>query len=213
MSDVLYDLLAGERRDEPIYGVVIGVVTNNKDPEKLGRVRVRLPWLADSLQTGWARVATPMAGAEMGLFLLPEVDDEVLVAFDHGDIRFPFVIGSLWSKGKAPPEVNADGLNNLRLLKSRSGHTIRLNDKEGEEKLEIIDKTGKNSLVFDAVKNTLTISADADIVIKAANGKLTLSGNGVEISSQADLALKAGAGVKVEASGQMKLQGATIELN
>src|SRR5687768_7153196 len=91
-----------ERGDRRMYGVVIGIITNNKDPDKLGRVKVKFPWLSDTDESFWARTATPMAGNQRGMYFLPEVDDEVLVAFEHGDLRFPYIIGALWN-GKDKP--------------------------------------------------------------------------------------------------------------
>ena len=80
-----------------------------------------------------------MAGKERGLYFLPEVDDEVLVAFEHGSPDAPYVLGGLWNGKDVPPESNADGKNDRRSIMSRSGHVIRLNDKEGEEQIEIVD--------------------------------------------------------------------------
>ena len=95
-------------------GVTIGIVTNNHDPEGLGRVKLKLPWLSEDIETHWARVATPMAGNGRGLYVLPDVDDEVLVAFEHGMVEFPYVLGSLWNGKDTPPETNEDGKNNRR---------------------------------------------------------------------------------------------------
>src|SRR5262249_55069754 len=120
----LLDLLMtrqGDERDR-IYGVVVGVVTNNQDPDKLGRVKVKFPWLSADHESGWARIACPMAGNGRGFFFLPEVDDEVLIAFEHGRVEFPYVVGSLYNGKDKPPGDNGDGKNNLRSLKSRSGH-------------------------------------------------------------------------------------------
>lgn len=138
-----------------VTGVVIGMVTNNKDPDGLGRVKVRFPWLSDSDESAWARIATPMAGSNRGFYFLPEIDDEVLVAFEHGDMHFPYVLGALWN-GKDKPAVSEDkrpGIQ-IRLIKSRSGHTIRLTDEAGKEKIEIVDKSGNNKLVIDTATNT-----------------------------------------------------------
>ncbi|MBU0960029.1 MAG: phage tail protein, partial [Proteobacteria bacterium] len=140
----LHSLLAApegqEEKQNKIQGVVIGVVTNNEDPEGMGRVKVKFPWLSDEDESNWARVASPMAGKERGMYFLPEVDDEVLVAFEHGDMRFPYIIGSLWNGTEPPPASNDDGQNNVRMIKSRSGHVISLTDEDGKEKIEIIDK-------------------------------------------------------------------------
>src|SRR5262249_11123879 len=137
--------------DARLFGLVVGVVTNNQDPDNLGRVKVRFPWLSDSAESHWARIAAPR-----GTYFLPEVDDEVLIAFEHGDPRFPYVLGVLWNGQDAPPTTNSDGKNNLRLIKSRSGHVIKLNDEDGKETIEIIDKKGKNRIVIDTAKDTLT---------------------------------------------------------
>jgi uncharacterized protein involved in type VI secretion and phage assembly len=214
MTESLFDLLG--RRDEGasrIYGVVCGVVTNNKDDDGLGRVKLKFPWLSDDQESFWARVATPMAGPERGLYVLPEVDDEVLVAFEHGDPRFPYVVGALWNGKAKPPEKNDDGKNNHRTLKSRSGHIVRLDDTDGEEKIEIVDQSGKNSIVVSTKDNTIVIKADADISITSANGKLKLSGKGIELSSQADVTIEAQQAGKLQASGQLTLKGATVNIN
>jgi len=220
MNNSLLDLLiptpdaAGDR----IYGMVIGLVTNNQDPELMGRVKVRFPWLSDQDESNWARVLTPMAGNERGMFFLPEVDDEVLVAFEQGDVRFPFVLGALWNGQDKPPETNEDGENNKRFIKSRSGHLIRLDDKDGEEKIEIIDKTEKNSIVISTKDNSISISAEADISITSNSGKLKLSGSGIEINSQGDVEIEASgnmnlkaSALKAEASGNMDLKGLALK--
>jgi uncharacterized protein involved in type VI secretion and phage assembly len=196
-----------------INGVVIGIVTNNQDAEGLGRVKVRFPWLSDADESDWARVAAPMAGKERGFYFLPEVDDEVLVAFEHGDVRFPYVIGSLWNGQDAPPATNDDGKNNVRVIKSRSGHLIRLNDEDGKETVEIIDKSEKNSIIFDTAKNTITIAADKDITISAPNGTVKIEAQKIEINSSADAKVEAGAGMDVKASGTMTIKGATVNIN
>jgi uncharacterized protein involved in type VI secretion and phage assembly len=211
--ELLSDAGRGGGRESRVGGVVVGVVTNNQDPEKMGRVKVRFPWLSDADESNWARVASPMAGKDRGLFLLPEVDDEVLVAFEHGDLRFPYVVGSLWNGSDAPPAVNGDGKNNVRVIKSRSGHVVRLTDEDGKEKIEIVDKSGKNSIVIDTAENTLTVTADKDIVLKAPNGSIKLDAQKVEVKTSADAKVEAGGGMDLKASGQMNVKGATVNIN
>jgi uncharacterized protein involved in type VI secretion and phage assembly len=214
MTDGLLDLFVPDepRANGQVFGVAVGIVTDNKDPNGLGRVRVRFPWLGDATASFWARVATPMAGKERGVYFLPEVDDEVLVAFHHGRVDAPVVLGGLWNGKDKPPADNADGRNNIRVIKSRSGHLVRLDDSDGKEKIEIIDKSGKNKLVIDTAANTVTIAADADIVIQSANGKLALSGKIVEIKStdSAEIGSKA---VKVNADGHLTLKGQNVDIN
>ena len=213
----LYELISGTAEQEVhsrrITGVVVGMVTNNQDPDGFGRVKVKFPWLSDVDESDWARVAAPMAGNKRGFYFLPEVDDEVLVAFEHGDVRFPYVLGALWNGKDAPPATNGDGKNNVRLIQSRSGHVIKLNDEEGKETVEILDKSQKNSIVIDTAKNTITITSDQDITISASKGTIKLDAQNVEIKSSAATKLEAGSTMDVKASGTMTVKGATVNIN
>ncbi len=202
-----------------ISGVVPGIVTNNHDPDGLGRVKLKFPWLSDDNETGWLRIATLMAGGDRGSFFLPEVGDEVLVAFEHGDINHPYVIGALWNGVDKPPETNADGKNNIRKIKSRSGHEIIFNDDDtakkekieihtkaghkivlddsaGQEKIEIIDKTGSNKMTIDSVQNSINIESAMQLKIKA---------NMVEIEGTTSLTLKSNA--------VLTIQGLPVKIN
>ena len=206
----LFEMAGGSDR---FYGVVMGIVTNNNDPDKMHRIKVKFPWLTEDHESNWARVATPMAGNDRGAYFLPEVDDEVLVAFEHGLIDQPYVIGSLWNGKDIPPESNQGGENNHRTFKSRSGHVIRFNDKDGQESVEIIDKTGNNKIVIDSAKNTLTIEADSDIDIKSTTGKLTISAVGIELKSQAGVLIEATSNMDLKANAQVSVKGTLINLN
>ena len=194
------------------YGVAVGVVTNNQDPDGLGRVKVRFPWLSDEDESHWARVVTPMAGNQRGLYFLPEVDDEVLVAFQHGDIRFPYILGALWNGKDKPPESN-DGANNLRTIKSRSGHIIRLDDTDGAEKIEIIDKVRRTALSSTPLRTLSLLAADADITIRSASSKLILQGNGIEMKSQAGVKVEASQGMELKAGSQLNIKGSVVNIN
>ena len=211
----LLDVLTDERGASSLRfsGVVVGVVTNNQDPEGLGRVKVKFPWLSDEDESNWARVASPMAGKERGIYFLPEVEDEVLVAFEHGDVRFPYVVGALWNGQDAPPVKNDDGKNNVRVIKSRSGHVVRLTDDDGKEMIEIIDGSAKNSVVIDTSKNTITITSDKDIVLSASKGKITLDAQELELKSSANAKVEAGGNLDLKATGQTNVKGATVNLN
>jgi len=216
MPQNLLELLTSPDRDRAnrIHGVVLGIVTNNQDPDGLGRVKCRFPWLGD-IESNWAWVATPMAGASRGFYCLPEVEDTVLVAFEQGDTDYPYILGALWNGQDPPPETNEDGQNNRRVLKSRSGHVIRLDDTDGAEQIEIIDRSGKNQVTLNTATNTITINAETDIVIEAKNGKLKLSGNGVEITSQADVDITAGEGkiLNLKGGSQANLQASVVNIN
>jgi uncharacterized protein involved in type VI secretion and phage assembly len=119
-------------------GVVYGVVTQNKDPDKLNRIKVRFPWLdkGDVDQSSWAQLLTPMEGKEFGWYTLPDIDDVVCVVFLHSDMNHPIILGGIWSKEDKPPEPNEDGKNNFRGYRSRSGHRM------------ILDDTKKTKVVF-----------------------------------------------------------------
>ncbi len=196
-----------------IYGVVIGVVTNNKDPDNLGRVKVKFPWLSDTDESYWARIATPMAGKQRGIYFLPEVEDEVLVVFEQGDVRFPYIIGSLWNGKDTPPETNKNGKNDIRLIKSRSGHVIRLNDEKGKETIEIIDKTNNNSIKFDTATNTISITSAKDITLSAPKGMIKMNAQKIDIQSSTNTNINAKTGMDIKANATMNIKGAMINLN
>jgi uncharacterized protein involved in type VI secretion and phage assembly len=210
---LLSNALSEMDREDGFYGVTIAEVTNNKDEAKMGRVKVKFPWLSDTDESFWARVLTPMAGGDRGMYFLPEVGDEVLVAFEHGNIEFPYILGALWNGKDRPPETNEDGKNNKRTIKSRSGHTVTLDDTDGEEKIEIVDKSKKNSIVVNTKENTITISADADITIQSSNGKLILSGKEIQIDSKGDVKIKASQNMNIEAGPQLNIKGNMVNIN
>ena len=236
--------LGGRGNVKPEYpGVVIAVVTNNKDPENTNRVKVKYPWLYDGsaeVESDWARIAVPDAGKDRGFQWLPEINDEVLVAFEHGDINRPFVLGSLWSAKNTPPVAGSEAVKSdkvvQRVIKSRSGHTIILNDEQGKEQIIIRDKTGKNEIVIDSKENTLTIKVDKDIMLDAG-GKIDIKGaqaisissagqdvsiecnnfkvnakQSAEISSSLGMTLKAGTQMSVEGGAQTAIKGAIVNI-
>jgi uncharacterized protein involved in type VI secretion and phage assembly len=159
-------------RTSKIRGVQLAVVVDNKDGDGNPgyRVKVKFPWLSEQETTFWARIAVPMAGPGRGTYVLPEIDDQVLVVFEHGDINRPIVIGTLWSSTQKPVEINQSGKNNTKLIKSRAGHRIIFDDKEGAEKITIVDKTKKNKIILDSANKVVKIDSDGDIeVIAKAN--------------------------------------------
>src|SRR5262249_43291021 len=165
----------------PIPSVVSAVVTNIKDDQNLGRVRVKIPRWDDTFDTGWLRVAQPGAGATQGALVLPEVDDEVLVAFENGDVRRGYVIGGLYNGVDKPTQpaaadtVGSDGKVAKRSFTSRKGHFTIYSDKDGDEFVQHATKDGKFSIklaqdaeggaVLITSKNLVKITADGDITI------------------------------------------------
>lgn len=222
---------AGARAPAPrLTSVAVGIVTNVKDPDNLGRVKVKLPWLpsAADIESGWMRVATPGAGPERGLFWLPEINDEVLVAFEHGDIRHGYVLGGLYNSKDKPPlptsaAVAGDGSVAQRAIKTRRGHTLLLDDSTDKPGIELVTQSGKLKLTLDDKdfdfklesgrhvivdnKGDLTVTTAGNIEIEAA-GNLKLTGNQVTIEAKSNLEVKAAANAKVAANASLELTGA-----
>jgi uncharacterized protein involved in type VI secretion and phage assembly len=216
VTEPITDILAQGRSDGSggrIYGVVPAVVTNNQDPDNLARVKVRFPWLSDDVESWWARVAAPAASDGAGVYFLPNVDDEVLVAFEHGDVRYPYVLGCLWSNAAQPPETNGDGANAMHTIETPAGHIVRLDDTDGGEKIEVIAAGGDNKVTIEK-SGAITIEATGDVSITTSGGKLKLEGSsGVEISSDGAIELRGSQDVTVQASTQLVLKGATVAIN
>jgi Rhs element Vgr protein len=203
-----------QEADGRVRGVVIGVVTNLNDPDDYGRVKVKFPWLpkADGveIESAWCRIAAPMAGPTRGFYFLPEVNDEVLVSFEHGDPSYPYVVGFLWNKTEKPPlaigDAVASGKVKQRMIKSTSGHVIILDDTQGSEKITIRDKTGKNEVVIDSASNTMSIKVEKDMTIDA-KGAVTIKTSGGDMTLEANnVNVKAKQAVKVEATSTMNLK-------
>ena len=186
-------------------GVVTGIVSSLEDPEGLGRVQVTYPHL-DNRTSNWARIASPMSGKDRGFFLLPEVDDEVLLVFELGDPRRPYVLGGLWGSTDKPPA--ADGKpkeNNWRFIRSRSGHIIKLDDTNGKEKIEIIANDKKRKIVIDTKADKIEIVCDGGDVEVTAGGSLKIEAGSVEVKSSGAM--------KLEATGAMTIKGQTVNIN
>jgi phage protein D/phage baseplate assembly protein gpV len=221
-------------------GVVSAQVTNIDDPDDLGRVKVKYPGLGSNpeIESFWVRIAAPMAGPQRGFMCLPEVNDEVLVAFEHGDVSRPYIVGALWSSTDKPPrpksEAIAQGKVNQRVMKTRaghlivlddkqgeeqisvtskSGHTVILDDKSGSEKITIKDKTGNNSMVIDSASNSLTIKVNGDFTVDA-KGKVTLkSMQDMTLDSKAKGNFTSMSGMTLDTKGQAAFKGMTVDVN
>jgi uncharacterized protein involved in type VI secretion and phage assembly len=157
---------------EPVlHGVYEATVTDVLDPEALGRVRVRLTSRkVAGLERAWARLATLMAGDRRGTWFVPDVGDDVLVAFEAGDPRRPYVVGALWNASTPPPEtMDAAGTNPRRVIATKGGTRITLDD--GANRVEIRDANG-NSIVLEPSGVSIVASA-----------KLTISAAAVEVSA------------------------------
>ena len=196
-------------------GVYIGVVTNTADPNRRGRVKLKFPWLADDAESDWARVIGAGAGPEAGLFAIPDVSDEVLVAFEQGDFGRPFVLGGLWNGQHAlPPEADAVADSDwpkVRTWRSRGGHRLTLLD-TSDKKIEIVTSDGRSIILSDQ---------DKKITLKTPSARVEMEDSKITITAQADiiveasgsLKLKGSAGIDIEAGGTINIKGATINLN
>jgi uncharacterized protein involved in type VI secretion and phage assembly len=187
-------------------GMVIALVKDLDDPDRLGRIRVTYPHQNDELSY-WARLVTPMAGPDCGVFFRPEVGDEVLMGFEHGDPRRPYVLGSLWSKvDQPPPDDGKPTENNWRFIKSRSGHIVKLDDTQGAEKIEMIDKDGARKVIIDSAARKIQVICDTgDVEVQAGAGSVKVEATTVEVKATGNMTL--------EASGTMTIKGATVNIN
>jgi uncharacterized protein involved in type VI secretion and phage assembly len=192
-------------------GVAVAVVTQNQDPEGQCRVKVSYPWYDPPRESYWARLATPMAGNDRGLVTIPEVGDEVLVTWEREDIRFPCVLGGFWNGKDKSPEANADGNNNKRLFKSRSGHRLLFDDgTPGVVELSLQDGKkvrfdDQSVSLEDQNGNHFKIDSSSGSVEIKATGKLTISAASIEISATRSVDVKGGA--------KLALNSAMITLN
>lgn len=168
-------------------GVVTGLVEDLEDPEGQGRIKVRFPWLSESQQSAWAPISSPLAGKDRGLFFMPEVGDEVLVAFEHGDFAHPFILGFLWNGVDTPPESPHQN----RVIKTPGGHTLRFEDKDGEKRI-VIRSDGGHEVTLDDQAHTLTVSGEG-------------GANKVTIQTQAGV-------ITIQASTQVSVQAPQVEL-
>lgn len=133
-------------------GVAIGLVRSTEDPNGEGRVQLSFPWAGDNMQSAWAPVAMMLAGKDRGAWMMPEVDDEVLVAFEHGDFDHPFVVGFLWNGADKPPETDVKN----RIIKTPGGHQLRFEDKDGAKKV-IVKTDGGLTITMDDTQQSIEI--------------------------------------------------------
>jgi uncharacterized protein involved in type VI secretion and phage assembly len=197
--------------DGSLSGPMAGVVTDNRDPDGLARVRVRLPWYAKGATSYWARLAVPMAGKGRGTYFLPEVGDEVLVIAEACDPSHLYVIGSLWNGKAKPPVTDGGGRNDERLIHSRSGHRLRFVDDDAAPEIDLELKDGarvrldKDGVVVDSGNgNSISIGSSGTVEIRAAQ-KLDLRAPTIAISADASL--------EVKASGTVTVKGAVVQIN
>jgi uncharacterized protein involved in type VI secretion and phage assembly len=220
-----------------LAGAVVGTVTNTNDEHQSGRVKVKFPWLGDSAESHWAPIVSVGAGPGKGLQVIPEVGDQVLVVFELGDVRRPYVLGGVYGPPTELPEPQhtavLEGKTNIRVLKTRTGHVLRFDDTTGHEsitlethrgssvviqegptnKIALVDSSGKNSVTIDGSASTISVTSGMDVEITAA-GQLKLKGTrGVEIESSGPVSVKSSASLELEGAATAALKGQLVTIN
>jgi len=196
-------------------GVVMGVVTNTADPQNWGRVKLKFPWMADDVESAWARVLGIGAGKKAGLVVVPAVGDEVLVAFEHGDFDRPVVLGGLWNgKKDLPPEAAQVSGNDKPLVRtwhSIEGHWMAMYD-DSEKKIEIVTKDGRSVTLSDKDRKIVLKTSNASIVVE--DDKVNLeTGSSVGLKAGSNLKISASGNIDIEASGQVNIKGSMVNIN
>jgi len=190
-----------------LFGIYTGLVSDIRDPDGQGRVKVTLPWSeqGSTRYELWARLAVPMAGNGRGLWFIPDVGDEVVVAFQGGDPRSAVVIGSLWNGKDAPPEsMDGAGNNHRKVLCSRNGVRITLDDRDGQERFEVETPAGQRLVLKDG-PGEVTIEDRHGNSIQLAMGamKVAAAAN-VEVAAST---VKVSAGMVVVDAGMTRFSG------
>jgi len=224
----LLSMLGAERDglSQGRVGLVVGVVTDNKDPDGLCRVKVKFPWLSKDHASDWARLVTPGGGPQTGLEFIPEVNDEVLIGFEQGNINYPYVLGGLWNGKDAPPiksSVNSvldGGKVKQRIIRSRTGHIITLDDSDNAPYIEIVDNTGKNTVKLDSKNNKLTVHLEGDMLFEATKGDIMLKAKTVTVEASDALKMKgksldaeASDAANIKAGSDLKLKGMSADIS
>ena len=186
----------------PINGVVVAIVTDNNDPKNQARVKLKFPWLDDTYQSDWARLAQLGAGPNSGAVWIPEVNDEVLVAFEHGDIRQPFVVGSLYNGVDKPNEGSGlfdHGKVKRRGFISRKGHKFIFFDDDNKKGVAIISEDGNYKISLNETTKEIHIKSSEKITVE--------SGKDMTLKSGADMTIQSAKGLTVKADGKLTLKG------
>ncbi len=220
----VYGLLAPKPTEE-FAGVYPALVSNNDDPDRAGRVRLRFPWLDGDFESGWARVMTVGGGRRTGLQWPPEIEDEVLVAFIGGDPAHPVVIGGMYNGKDEPPEKQSvdkgSGSVTTRVMQTRLGHRLVFSDKKGSEHILIETADGKVGIELDQSGKRVEVTSSGAVKV-VAEGDVSVEAKGkIDLDSKRDITVKADgrgtisatAGLKIESSGQVEIKGALIKLN
>ncbi|MBD2296963.1 VgrG-related protein [Anabaena sphaerica FACHB-251] len=235
----LLSTLAPQTKLQPGQTLLVGIVTDNVDPKGLGRVKVKFPTLTEDHNSNWARVVALGAGSDRGMYWLPEINDEVLVGFEHGDIHRPYIIGGVWNSQDPTPRTIADTVVNgkvrIREEKTRHGHKVTFVDDDGKEKqgyyietaaghclrfndtekfIELETIGGHKIRMDDTSRSVeITTSRQQKISLNDINGSISIGTIGVtnilNMTSSGIININATGAINVNAAGAISIKSAT----
>ncbi|MFM7885282.1 MAG: VgrG-related protein [Pseudanabaena sp.] len=239
-SGDIVSILSAKPHLEPGQTMLVGIVSNNNDPKGWGRVRVKFPTLTEEHESNWARVVSVGAGPTRGFDCLPEINDEVLVAFEHGDIHRPYVIGGVWNGTDAPPEAVAEtivgGKVRLRTFKTRvghklqfveedkttkkgvylntiGGHNLRLND---SDKFAELETTGGHKFRADDSSKEVSLTSTGNITVKTGTSgstkDLTINAANITLTATTNITLKVGSNEIVISNSGVEIKGVQVQI-
>jgi len=213
------EILTQENEGNRVFEAVVGTVTDNKDPKKLGRVKAKYPIFSEQDTSDWIPVSMMGAGKNRGWFFIPEVGDEVLVMFEQGQVESPMIVGCMWNGKDKPADKNSGG-NPRRVIKSRGGSKITLDDEKG--KIIIEDGAGKGKITFDTeAKKVIFESLEGDVCLQTPEGDMTIVAKSAEIKADQNIEIHAGeamqwgsdATVTIKGGDCVTLSGSKVNLN
>lgn len=194
-----------------LKGVGIGLVTQNQDPDGLCRVKVRFPWHEKPTESYWARLTMPMAGNGRGAVFIPEVGDEVLVAFEREDLRFPYILGALWNGQDKPPLANDDGKNDKRIIKSRKKHYLLFDD-GAKGVVELKHEKGRK-VTFDDDGFVVQDENGNQVKVDSNSGAMTIEAKGQLNIKAASITLEATGTLEIKANATLTIRGSLVNIN
>ena len=203
-------------------GIVEAIVIDNapQEDDKKGCVKVKFPLLPEAPESFWARLVMPMAGKKRGWMTIPEIDDEVIVAFMHGDFNNAIVLGAVYNGVDVPPYANEDGENNLRVFQSRSGHRLTFDDTAGSERIELILHNEEIKIIWDSANKQVSVYSGKDIIIEAkekiemkCKDFIVEASNTVNLKSGGNMKMEAGGSMNQESSSTFTVKGSLVKIN
>lgn len=221
--ELMQSLQNSNQQPNKFSGIVTGYVEDICDPDGFGRIKVNIPELfmtdggeevmvsdtttEKSANSYYARLSTLMAGSGRGSYFIPEVGDEVVIAFEQNDMSRPVILGILWNAVDRPPEkMDAEGKNDIRALYTRSGHKLVFNDSKEKPSILIVDQTGENSIFIDSKENKMAIKVKGDLSIEVGGNIKISAGKDMTIESQANVEMKAQRNGKIESGGPLAIK-------